>query len=442
MIRYSNGGFHHVCNLFHLGGSAFPFGIVVALPCALLACGLKVLMQQSVSRTWSSLQEILLDAAPWNGFSFLVGFLLVFRTSQSYTRFWDACQHTADMRAQWYDAAAALCAFCVHSQAAEEAVDTFKHTMVRLFSMLHALALGEMEDTDGSNIIAFNVELLDPDGIDADSLRHLQEADCKVALLLQWMLVLIVTNIKTGVLSIPPPILSRVFQQIGNGMVALHQAIKISTIPFPFPYAQACDFLLVMHWMTTPVIVQAWTSSPVWAFVFSFVMVFIYWTLNATATGLENPFGTDANDLDYSELQNEMNRQLLVLLKTAAYRPPQLGKHKTAFTRPKPRATAHAKAMNGPETLGRSLYEVWRDLHLRKDAPEAIDTLSSHNRTEDAFADGFTAEENTGEWAEVEEAVNEEESGHGDQFADIEVDQKHLSSVVEQVIHGQHAEDT
>lgn len=441
MIRYSNGGFHHLFNLCHLGGSAFPFGMYVALPCALLSCALKIMLERGLLEWlgWATNHEILLNAAPWNGFSFLVGFLIVFRTSQSYNRFWDACRHTADMRAQWYDAAAALCAFCVHSQASEEAVETFKHTMVRLFSMLHALALGEMEDTDGSHMIAFNVELLDPDGIDPHSLRYLQEADCKVALLLQWMLVLIVTNIRTGVLSIPPPILSRVFQQIGNGMVALHQAIKISTIPFPFPYAQACDFLLVMHWMTTPMIIQTWTSSPLWSFIFSFVMVFIYWTLNAIAIGLENPFGTDANDLDYSELQNEMNRQLMVLLKASSYQPPMLSSHhKIKFQKTKPRATAHAKAsVSGQQEciLGRSLDEVWEDLRRRREASIVSDT--------DAAVDTPPVAETIVQAAPTQ-GLNEQDvegESHGSECAEIEVDHKHLTAVVEQVVIRQRMDD-
>lgn len=381
MIRYANGGKHHLLNLFVIRGSAFPFAMGVALPCATLSGLLKWLMQNGylLWLDWDEDHQVLLDSAPWNGFSFLVGFLIVFRTSQSYNRFWDACSHTADMRAQWYDAASAMCAFCAHSQVPEEQVWSFKHTMVRLFSMLHALALGEMEDTDGSHVVAFNIDLLDPDGIDAETLRLLEKADCKVGLILQWMLVLIVTNIKTGVLTIPPPILSRVFQQIGNGMVCLHQAVKISTIPFPFPYAQACDYLLIMHWMTTPVIVQTWTSAVQWSFLFSFIMVFIFWTLNTTAIGLENPFGTDANDLDYRELQHEMNRHLMVLLRPVAYRPPTLHpRYRRHFgdTKKGMRSTAHVKSPDAAKKmLGRSFSELWSD--MKRSSVASVSSLSS-----------------------------------------------------------------
>ena len=56
-----------------------------------------------------------------------------------------------------------------------------------------------------------------------------------------WMQTLMVEHHVNGVLSIPAPILSRSFQELSNGMVAFHDAIKLSCIPFPFPYAQTRD---------------------------------------------------------------------------------------------------------------------------------------------------------------------------------------------------------
>jgi len=84
--------------------------------------------------------------------------------------------------------------------------------------------------------------------------------------------------------------LSRSFQEIANGMVAFHEAVKISSIPFPFPYAQTCDLLLMIHWLMMPIVMAQWTAQPVWAFVFAFVQVLILWALNFIATEMENPF--------------------------------------------------------------------------------------------------------------------------------------------------------
>merc|ERR1719375_620630 len=85
---------------------------------------------------------------------------------------------------------------------------------------------------------AFNMELIDAGALSNESLRVIRDSDAKAELIFQWIQQVVVENIKTGILSIPPPILSRSFQEIANGMVHFHEAMKISNVPFPFPYAQ------------------------------------------------------------------------------------------------------------------------------------------------------------------------------------------------------------
>lgn len=267
------------------------------------------------------------DNAVWSGFTFLVGFLIVFRTSQSYSRFWDGCTSTHHMRAEWFDGCSSLVAFCRHSKVDKELVGAFQNTLVRLFSMLHASALGEIEDScndEFESVEAFKFELIDVEGIDEESLKAVKDSHAKVELIFQWIQQLIVENISTGVLSIPPPILSRSFQEIANGMVAFHDAMKISYIPFPFPYAQTCDFLLLLHWFIGPFVVSQWVTEWWWGFVFSFTQIFILWALNFIAVELENPFGMDANDIDGREMQLEMNEHLLLLMRPSTRRTPQL----------------------------------------------------------------------------------------------------------------------
>mmetsp|Transcript_46321 Transcript_46321/g.106952 ORF Transcript_46321/g.106952 Transcript_46321/m.106952 type:complete len:374 (+) Transcript_46321:150-1271(+) len=369
MIRYSNGKCFHIINLFKRQGSSFPTALRIALPCSLMAGVLKWLIVNDRMRMldWDEDTE-LLDDAIWNSFSFLVGFLIVFRTSQSYTRFWDACGCVAAMRSHWFDAANCLTAFCWHSEVEKEEIYCFKQRVIRLTCLLHAVALGEMEDCDAdAPRLAYSLELIDPDGLDKESLGLLEGAECKVAMVMQWMLVLVVEHIRTGVLSIPPPILSRVFQQIGDGMVALHEGIMISTVPFPFPYAQACDCLLLIHWVLTPVIIQSWTSSWEWACTFSFIMVFTYWSLNAIAISLENPFGTDDNDVDLEELQREMNRHLVTLLSPAVSHVPSLSRKADTTIGDQAvrrrRASAHRKPSHGGTTQMVPCFStVWLDL--------------------------------------------------------------------------------
>merc|ERR1719282_790478 len=193
--------------------------------------------------------------------------------------------------------------------------------------MLHGVALAEIEDSNSNSfehIEAFKYELLDIEGIDAVSLQTVKESDSKVELVFQWIQQVIVENIDSGVLVVPAPILSRAFQELANGMCQFHEAIKISSIPFPFPYAQTCDWLLILHWCVTPVVISQWVTEPCWGAIFSFVQVFIFWCLNSIAVEIENPFGKDANDIDAEKMQIEINRHLMLLLEARTKRTPQL----------------------------------------------------------------------------------------------------------------------
>jgi len=327
MITYKRGGIYFLLKVFQRKGSVFATSFRIALPCALATVGLKLLSDMDYIPWLGDSQSIVYDNGAWSGFSFLVGFLIVFRTSQAYARFWDGCTSTHQMRAEWYDACSAVVAFCKYSKVDQCKISVFEHTLVRLFSMLHALALAEIEDSNSDDleqVEAFKYELIDVESIDPDSLRTIKNSDSKVELVYQWVQQLIVENIDTGVLSIPPPLLSRVFQEINNGMVQFHEAIKISTIPFPFPYAQTCDCLLLMHYFTVPFVMSQWVTRPVWAFIFSFVQVSILWSLNCIAVEIENPFGQDANDIDACSMQLEMNRHLSILLLPQTQRTPRI----------------------------------------------------------------------------------------------------------------------
>merc|ERR1712008_21649 len=178
-----------------------------------------------------------------------------------------------------------------YSEAPEEQITRFKHLVVRLFSALHLMALAEIgECEDLEKALAFALDLIDPLGIDAKTWQILKEVDQKGTLVFTWLQTVIVENIISGGLSIPPPILSRIYQEMANGMVQLHEAQKITTVLFPFPYAQTCDALLIMHWMITPVVTTQWSANILGTVVFTFIQVFILWSLNNIAVEIEIPF--------------------------------------------------------------------------------------------------------------------------------------------------------
>jgi len=168
------------------------------------------------------------------------------------------------------------------------------------------------------------MELIDAEAIDIESLQAVRDSDSRVELIFQWIQQYTVENIKTGVLTIPPPILSRSFQEIATGMVHFHEAMKISNVPFPFPYAQTCDALLMLHWFLVPFVVSQWVHRWEWAATFSFLQVFTLWVLNLIAVELENPFGPDPNDIDGARMQQDMNAHLRMLIRYECQRTPAL----------------------------------------------------------------------------------------------------------------------
>lgn len=69
-------------------------------------------------------------------------------------------------------------------------------------------------------------------------------------------------------IKIAPPILTRVYNQLGNGIVNLSNARKIADFPIPFPLSQMITVMLLFHWVVTAV-VCATAVSALWRLVSS-----------------------------------------------------------------------------------------------------------------------------------------------------------------------------
>jgi len=305
----------------------FVLAFLAAFPNALFTAGIKYWVHSNKSEDLNI--SFLVDNAPWGAFSFLVGFLIIFRTSQAYARFWEGATAMHAMRAEWFDACSSLISFCKYSEAPTVAIQTFEQTIIRLFSLLHAVALADIEDTCTQrveDVRAFRMHLVDPQGIDEESLCTLRDSDAKVELLFQWIQQLIVENVRSGVLSIPPPLLTRAFHEMANGMLRFQDAVKIAVVPFPFSYAQTCDLLLAIHWFVIPLVVSQWVTRMWWAALFSFIQVFILVALQRIAVEIENPFGMKANDLDAEATLMVNNRHLSLLVEESTKRTPRLSK--------------------------------------------------------------------------------------------------------------------
>jgi hypothetical protein len=209
-------------------------------------------------------------------------------------------------------------AFCNAAPEKKEEIIVFQQQLVRLFSLLFGCALTQLSSMETNRF-----ELLNLDGFDGASLRFLQQCPDKCEVTLQWIQRLIVESEQKQILKIAPPILSRVYNELGNGIVNLNNARKIKEFPIPFPLAQMIMVMLVFHAVVTPLICAATLPHMAWACILTFIITFSYWSVLYIALELEMPYGDDANDLPLHEMAESMNASLRQMMDPLACHVPK-----------------------------------------------------------------------------------------------------------------------
>eukprot|EP00930_Biecheleria_cincta_P056315 TRINITY_DN4245_c0_g1_i2.p1 TRINITY_DN4245_c0_g1~~TRINITY_DN4245_c0_g1_i2.p1 ORF type:complete len:515 (+),score=54.53 TRINITY_DN4245_c0_g1_i2:87-1631(+) len=286
--------------IFQLKGSVFLKSLVLAVPSTIVALVLHMFV---ITR------DADLSMGQFGSYNFVLGFLIVFRCQQAYSRFWEAASILQQVRGTWFNSISACFAFC--SMAPEDAteVQKFKHALIRLASLLYCTSLQQVAACADE---AF--EIISLRGFEERSLLHLSNAPEKPLIVMQWIQQLVVKGHNQGTLKIPPPILSRVFQELSNGIIGITDAQKITDIPFPFPLAQLVATMLLVCAIMTPVALASTMTSSVWCGVLTFATVFCFTGINFIAAEIEMPFGDDPNDLPMHALQSSLNSALIHLL--------------------------------------------------------------------------------------------------------------------------------
>ncbi|CAK0858184.1 unnamed protein product [Prorocentrum cordatum] len=93
---------------------------------------------------------------------------------------------------------------------------------------------------------------------------------------------------------------------------------------FPFPYAQVTVCMTFFRMMATPFMAANVCIGSMQAFCICFLLPFVFWALHEVSVELENPFGSDANDLDMQGYQDFCNKRLLLLLHQTNKKVPDL----------------------------------------------------------------------------------------------------------------------
>jgi len=241
----------------------------------------------------------------WSSFTFVFGFLIVFRSNQAYSRFWESVTLFHQTSGEWMSAFSNLLAFCSTKPEKSEEVAQFRFALMRLFSLLHCNALQNTSDLADDSL-----EILDVGGFSKRSLLHLKNSPDRTETVLLWIERLILDADRDKTLDVPAPILSRAFQELSRGMVTVTDLRKIRDVPFPFPYSQFLSLMLLAHWVLTPIVASQVIAKPYWAGIIVFVVSTAYWTLFYIAQEIDQPFGDDSNDLPVADMQREFNAKL------------------------------------------------------------------------------------------------------------------------------------
>ncbi|CAJ1456823.1 unnamed protein product, partial [Effrenium voratum] len=180
MIVYDPGsyGVGFACRL---RGSVFPRAFAPASLCT----GLAVLLHWSFRYSPTTLDEIGAGDAEANvlgGFTFILGFLVVFRSQQAYSRWWEGGTLLQQLRGEWFNSYSCLIAFCNAAPEKREEVVHFQHQLVRLYSLLYGCALQQVATMDDKNFELFILE-----GFEEGSLAFLQGSHDRCEITLQWI---------------------------------------------------------------------------------------------------------------------------------------------------------------------------------------------------------------------------------------------------------------
>lgn len=141
------------------------------------------------------------------------------------------------------------------------------------------------------------------DGLPSEAEAHcLLKSTDRVNIVMYWIVRELAEM--AGDICVAPPIQSRIYQELSSGMLAYNNALKMSDIPFPFPYAQLLAILLVAFSCLIPVYMAHFTDSLFGAPFASFLLFQGVWCINEVAKELENPYGSDVNDLSISDFHD------------------------------------------------------------------------------------------------------------------------------------------
>lgn len=312
MIHYKYGRYG-IGLIWKRRGSLIQAASIVAVFPTILALGLRLFFSMVLSES----QRQVLDPPDsvhrfWNTFTWVLGVVLIFRTNQGYERYWEGTRMLHLLTEKFAMACSQCSGFVATSGAPKQKKDSYQGTMVRLFSLLHCLILQQVSVMDD-----IHFEVIDGEGLGDQYWVDLSKVhkEQQIHTVFQWLTRHILEGMKNGCITTPPPVVSRAFHELDEGVAAFYRMAAITDTPFPFPYAQLLTLFLVLHAAFSAFILAAqFEVHLIWVCGMTFAGEVGLWGLNLIAAEIEQPFGDDPNDMDFPESQRRLNFTLMNML--------------------------------------------------------------------------------------------------------------------------------
>lgn len=312
MLHYDPRSYGGLPIIFQLVGSVYPKVTPQACFAAAVTLALKIAEDEDIV----AIQDVFDHNYAYQIYTFILGFLLVFRCNTGYQRFWEARTTLEIMSTKWSIACMQSIVFDMYGEIKSdgrriEERKAYRYRICSLFSLLSATALANVHESKKHT--KFDVL----EGINKKQALesiHGKEVKSEVYLAYTWVQDVLTRRRDEGGLSIPPPIASRIFQELSEGMLGYANAAKIDATPFPFPYAQLIELSLAIMMVTIPFVVNDQVEGLVVATFIAGGAVAGYYSVNEVAKILEEPFGHDMNDLPLQQYQKEFNARIASLV--------------------------------------------------------------------------------------------------------------------------------
>jgi len=147
---------------------------------------------------------------------------------------------------------------------------------------------------------------------EVEMLQRAKGPSAKTSLCMHWISEFIIREHLAGTLGgVGPPIVSRLFQFLSDGMIFYNHARKIMYIPFPFPHAQLSAIFIFVIIVAVPLLMEQYADQLLLGSVLTFVTVLCMAGMHEVARELENPYRNYPNEIPLGTLLAVYNEALV-----------------------------------------------------------------------------------------------------------------------------------